>query len=64
MNRSKLEIAYQYETELLQRLEKARQNTKALQSNLFSICNQITQRFDKMKNILDVFTGNFFNNLS
>lgn len=59
----KLEIAYKYEEELLVRLESARKKTKEIQINLFDTSNKISDVFQKMKNQLDIFTGNFYNNI-
>lgn len=55
----KLKIAYEYETELLRRLENARSNTKLLQENVFQTSSKLADTFQKMKNELDIYTGNF-----
>lgn len=60
----KLNTAYDYETELLQRLETARKKTKEIQVELFKKLGEISEKYDSMKNIFDVFTGNFLRNVS
>jgi len=59
--RSKLYQNYKYEAEMLERLEKARNKTKDLHQELSDKIKAVAVLHDKMKNILDVFTGNFFN---
>ena len=56
----KLERAYQYEDDLIQRHEFAKQNTKQLRQDYFQKSSEITQLFNEMKKQLDVWTGNFF----
>ena len=58
---SKLEIAYNYEEELLQRLSYARKQTEELRKQFFIKTGEVSTKYDKMKNIFDVFTGNFYN---
>ncbi len=57
----KLNISYEYETELLERLEKCKQNRMALTLESNKKNKEILELFDKMKKVLDVFTGNFYN---
>ena len=60
---SKLEISYQYETELLERLSSARIKTKELQNEFYKKSGEISQKYDKMKLIFEVFTGNIYNHI-
>jgi len=57
---SKLETAYQYEEDLRNRMEYARKQTELLRNDFFQKCTEISQKYDKVKNIVDVFTGNFY----
>ena len=61
---SKLNTAYDYETELLQRLENARKKTKELQIELFKKSGEISEKYNAMKSIFDIFTGKFSRNVS
>ena len=56
----KLENAYKYEDELLQRMEFARKQTKEIRENFFIKSVELSEKYEKMKNIFDVFTGNFY----
>lgn len=58
--RSKLNISYDYETNLLERLEKCRKDRVLLDKELTEVNQKISTNFKKMKSILDVFTGNFY----
>lgn len=58
---SKLNSAYSYEDELLQRLEFARKKTKDLRIEFFQKTALLTELYSEVKNICDVFTGNFYN---
>lgn len=57
---SKLEIAYQYEDELVQRQVAAKKKTEELRKEFFKKGGEISEMYNKMKNIFDVFTGNFY----
>ena len=57
---SKLEIAYKYEEELLQRMDYAKKQTEELRKQFFIKAGEISTKYDKMNNIFDVFTGNFY----
>ena len=57
---SKLETAYQYEEDLRNRMEFARKQTENLRNDFFRKSTEISQKYDKVKNIVDVFTGNFY----
>lgn len=57
---SKLETSYKYQDELLQRMEWAKKQTEELRQQYFQKTTEISQKFDKMKDIMDVFTGNFY----
>lgn len=56
----KLDTAYKYEDELLQRLESARKKTRELREDFFKKSGEISEKYDRMKSIFDVFTGNFY----
>lgn len=60
MIQSRLNISYEYETDLLQRLEKCKQNRLELIVESQKKNKEISEVFDKMKNILNVFTSNFY----
>src|SRR5574343_444852 len=57
---SKLENAYKYEEELLQRIEFARKQTKEIRESFFIKAGEISDKYENMKIIFDVFTGNFY----
>lgn len=57
---SKLEIAYQYEEDLRVRMEYAKKQTEQLRNEFFAKSTSISQKYDKIKNIVDIFTGNFY----
>lgn len=59
---SKLEAAYQYEEDLLLRLKQAREKTEQLRKDFFIKAQEISQQYREMKNIFDIFTGNFYKN--
>lgn len=61
---SKLEIAQKYETELLERLVFARKKTDILRKDFFIESGKISAMYDKMKDIFDVWTGNFHKHFS
>jgi len=56
----KLNLSYEYETELLERLEKCKQKRFELINEHNVKTKEISELFDKMKKILDVFTSNFY----
>lgn len=58
---AKLENAYKYEDELLQRLNFARKETAEFRNQFFAKSTEISQQYEKMKNIFDVFTMNYYN---
>jgi len=57
---SKLEIAYKYEEELIERMNYAKKQTEELRKQFFIKSGEISTKYDKMKEIFDVFTGNFY----
>lgn len=57
---SKLEIALKYEEELIERMNFAKNKTSELRNEFFKKSAQISSKYAKMKNIFDVFTGNFY----
>jgi len=57
---SKLQIAYDYEDELVVRMSAARARTEAIKKDLFAHSSELSKMYDKMKDIFDVFTGNFY----
>lgn len=57
----KLQAAYQYQDELSKRMVLARQKTESLKQEFFVKCTLISQKYDKMKSIMDIFSGNFYN---
>jgi len=59
-----LEINYQYEDELLDRLETARNKTSEMRNEFFKVSGEISQTLDKMKKEMDIWTGNFYSHLT
>lgn len=57
---NKLEVAYAYEEELAQRMVAARLKTNRLQEEVFVKSGKITELHKKMKDVFNIFTGNFF----
>lgn len=57
---SKLESAYKYEEELIERMNYAKKQTEELRKQFFIKASEISIKYDKMKAIFDVFTGNFY----
>jgi len=57
---SKLDIAYSYEDELVQRQIAAKKKTEELRKEFFKKAGEVSEMYTKMKNIFDVFTGNFY----
>lgn len=57
----KLKAAYEYEEALIQRLNHAKKQTDCLRSFFFQKSSNISVKYDKVKDIVDVFTGNFYN---
>lgn len=60
--KSKLNIAYEYEESLLKRHVTAKKKTEELRLSFFTKSNEILEIHKQMKNIMDVFTGNFYTN--
>jgi len=58
---SKLDMAYSYEHELVQRQVAAKEKTEKLRQEFFKKTGEISTLYKKMKAILDIFTGNFYN---
>lgn len=58
---SKLEIAYKYEEELLVRMDNARKKTEELRKQFFAKSSELSSKFDKMKEMVNIFTGNWYN---
>jgi chromosome segregation ATPase len=56
----KLEYAYSYEDELTQRQVAAKEKTESLRNAFFVKSGEINNLYHRMKNIFDVFTGNFY----
>lgn len=56
----KLETAYQYEEDLAIRQAAAKKKTDELRIEFFKKSGKIGELYQDMKNILDVFTGNFY----
>lgn len=56
----KLEIAYQYEDSLNERIVLAKKQTETLRKDFFIKSGELSQKYEKMKTIFDVFTGNFY----
>ena len=57
---SKLEIAYKYEEELIERMNYAKKQTEELRKQFFIKAGNISEKYIKMKHIFDIFAGNFF----
>lgn len=57
---SKLEIAYNYENELSERMNFARKQTEEMRHLFFKKSGEISNKYHQMKSIFDVFTGNFY----
>lgn len=60
---NKLAIAYQYEDDLNKRMVTAKEKTKALQIDFFRKAGEISVKYNEIKDIVDVFTGNFYKNI-
>lgn len=58
----KLKNAYDYEEELNKRLLWAKENTEKLRLEFLQKSKEVSDEYKKMKDILDVFTGNFYTN--
>lgn len=56
----KLNIAYKYEDELLERLNAARKNTGDLKEEFFKKAQSITEHYRDMKSIFNVFTQHYY----
>ena len=57
---SKLEIAYKYEEELNERINYAKKKTEELRKEFFIKSGEMSTKYEKMKEIFDVFTGNYY----
>jgi len=57
---SKLEMAYNYEDELAQRAVAAKKQTMELRTQFFIKSSEIARKYNTMKGIFDVWTGNFY----
>lgn len=60
---SKLNNAYRYEEELIERQSSARKKTNELQVEFFKMSGEISELYDKMKYIFDLFTGNHYHHI-
>jgi hypothetical protein len=59
----KLDASYKYEDELLVRLASAREATKETRVRFFQTANSISEKYESMKKIVDVFMGEFLYNI-
>lgn len=59
----KLESSYSYEDELMDRQVTAKNQTKEIRIEFFQKSSEITEMYNKIKKIVDVFTGNFHNDV-
>lgn len=57
---TKLDIAYQYEEDLIFRQEAAKKKTKELRDKFMEIKNKIDRKMHDLKLDVDVFTGHFY----
>lgn len=57
---NKLNNAYAYEDELVTRQNFAKKQTEEMRKEFFQKSSEISEMHNKMKNIFDVFTGNFY----
>ena len=57
---AKLNASYAYEDELNQRQATAKKQTEELRTEFFKKAGEISACYKEMKDIFDVFTGNFF----
>ena len=60
---AKLKIAYDYEEELIARIIYAKKKSAELKSEFFKKVQILSNKFGDMKNIFDVFTGNFYRDI-
>lgn len=58
----KLESAYDYEEELTKRMVWAKENTEKLRIDFIKKSREVSDEYSKMKQVLDIFTGNFYSN--
>lgn len=56
----KLQIAYQYEDDLILRMKFAKEETAKLKAEFFKKSSELSEWYIKMKQVFDVFTGNFY----
>lgn len=59
---TKLQSSYDYEEELNQRMIWAKEQTEKHRLEFIKKSKEISDQYKEMKNILDVFTGNFYSN--
>jgi len=60
---SKLENAYAYEDELVSRQNFAKKQTEELRKEFFQKSNEISSMYNDMKNIFDIYTGNYYSRI-
>lgn len=60
--KSKLTIAFNYENELNQRMVDAKKHTEELRRQFSIKSTEMSNKFVDMKNLFDIFTGNYFSN--
>lgn len=58
---SKIQNSQLYEDELIQRLKLSQEKTNKLKEEFFKKSSEISSKFDKVKGIFDIWTGNFYN---
>ena len=56
----KLQSSYAYEEELVRRQVDTKKKTEELRQQHMIKANEIREIYDKMKSVMDVFTGNFY----
>jgi len=56
----KLNMAYQYEEALNIRMSAAKERTEELRNEFFKKSSVISNFYNKMKNIFDIFTDNYY----
>lgn len=57
---SKLDCAYSYEDELSQRQVSAKKKTEELRKEFYIKSSEISRLYEKMRDIFDIFTGNYY----
>ena len=58
----RLNISYKYEAELAERMVAAKKQTEEIRQEFFLKTQEITGKYNEMKKIVGVFTGNFYSN--